>query len=134
MENGAPDIEIVGRDRLLALEPALSRDVVGGLFAPSGGIIEPYRFVFALVESAVANGVRLLTGWEVSRGTAARETRGASPPPTGEALEARWVVNAAGLQADAVSAMFGAEAFHHHPAQGGGVHPGQGRRRAPDAG
>ena len=40
--------------------------MAGGLFAPEGGIIEPYRFVFALVESAVANGVRFLTGWDVT--------------------------------------------------------------------
>ena len=40
LENGARDIEIVGRERLLALEPALSRDVVGGLFAPSWSRID----------------------------------------------------------------------------------------------
>lgn len=115
--NGAPDIQVVGRERLLALEPALSRDVVGGLFAPSGGIIEPYRFVFALVESAAANGVRLLTSWEA----AAAEHRGGAwriLSSTGRQLSARWVVNAAGLQADRVSAMFGAEAFHILPRKG----------------
>ncbi len=133
LANGARGIEIVGRDRLLALEPALSRDVAGGLFAPEGGIIEPYRFVFALVESAVANGVRLLTGWEVSKaqrmGNAWRLTSA-----EGEALEARWVVNAAGLHADTVSAIFGARAFLHHPAQRRGVHSGKGRCRTPEQG
>ena len=117
LANGARGIEIVGRDRILALEPALSSDVAGGLFAPDGGIIEPYRFVFALVESAVANGVRFLTGWEVTTaqraGDAWRITSG-----KGEALEARWVVNAAGLHADAVSAMFGAERFSIVPRKG----------------
>ncbi|MGD0724545.1 MAG: NAD(P)/FAD-dependent oxidoreductase [Spirochaetia bacterium] len=117
LANGARGIEIVGRDRLLALEPALSRDVAGGLFAPEGGIIEPYRFVFALVESAVANGARLLTGWEVSKaqrmGNAWRLTSA-----EGEALEARWVVNAAGLHADTVSAIFGGEHFSITPRKG----------------
>ena len=117
LANGAQGIEIVGRDRILALEPALSGDVAGGLFAPEGGIIEPYRFVFALVESAIANGVRFLTGWEVTaarrQGDAWRITSG-----TGEALEARWVVNAAGLQADTVSAIFGAEHFSIVPRKG----------------
>jgi glycerol-3-phosphate dehydrogenase len=117
LANGARGIEIVGRDRILALEPALSRDVAGGLFAPEGGIIEPYRFVFALVESAVANGVRLLTGWEVSKaqrvGKAWRITSA-----RGETLEAAWVVNAAGLHADTVSAIFGAERFSIIPRKG----------------
>ena len=115
--NGAPDIQIVGRDRLLALEPALSRDVVGGLFAPSGGIIEPYRFVFALVEAAAANGVRLFTSWEVA---AARREGDAwhLRSAAGEELSACWVVNAAGLRADAVSSMLGAETFTITPRKG----------------
>jgi glycerol-3-phosphate dehydrogenase len=117
LANGAPDIQVVGRDRLLALEPALSRDVVGGLFAPSGGIIEPYRFVFALVESAVANGVRLFTSWEaVAARREGDEWRIRSA--AGEELSARWVVNAAGLRADAVSAMLGAETFTITPRKG----------------
>ena len=66
--NGVPRLEVVGRERLLALEPKLSGDVVGGLYAPTGGIVEPYRYVFALVEWAVANGVELRTGWDVARG------------------------------------------------------------------
>lgn len=117
VENGAPGIEIVGRERLLALEPALSRDVAGGLFAPTGGIIEPYRFVFALAESAAANGVRLLTGWEVASASRAGDAwRMVSS--AGEELAARWVVNAAGLHADTVSAMFGAEEFRILPRKG----------------
>jgi glycerol-3-phosphate dehydrogenase len=115
--NGAPDIQVVSRDRLLALEPALSTDVVGGLFAPSGGIIEPYRFVFALVESAAANGVRLFTSWELSSAERVGDEwnlRSAS----GQELSAHWVVNAAGLRADAVSAMLGAEAFTITPRKG----------------
>jgi glycerol-3-phosphate dehydrogenase len=115
--NRVPGLEIVGRERVLSLEPALSQDVVGGLYAPTGGIIEPYRFVFALVESAVANGVTLLTGWEAAAGTwsgdhwRVRSTAGLQ-------VEARWVVNAAGLYADAVSAMFGAEALSITPRKG----------------
>lgn len=117
LANGARGIEIVGRDRILSLEPALSTDVAGGLFAPDGGIIEPYRFVFALLESAVANGVRLLTGWKASDarrdGDVWRITSSA-----GDVLEARWVVNAAGLHADTVSALFGAEKFAIVPRKG----------------
>src|SRR6056297_23036 len=64
-KNGAIGIELCSRERILDLEPKLSQDVAGGLLAPGGGIIEPYRFVFALVESAQANGVDLYTGFEV---------------------------------------------------------------------
>jgi len=117
VENGAVGIEIVGRERILSLEPSLCRDVVGGLFAPAGGIIEPYRFVFALVESAVANGVRLLTEWDLAAAHRNREAWRLTSA-AGERLEARWVVNAAGLHADTVSAMFGAEEYTILPRKG----------------
>lgn len=108
--NGVPRLEIVGRERLLALEPKLSRDAVGGLYAPTGGIVEPYRYVFALVESATANGVRLLTGWDLAAG-AWKGDRWELASRGGERLEARRVVNAAGLHADEVSHACGAESY-----------------------
>mgnify|MGYP000176445953 CR=1 FL=1 len=61
-----------------------------------------YRFVFALVESAVANGVRLRTLWEASTARWDGEAWHVRSR-TGEEIAARWVVNAAGLRADAVS-------------------------------
>jgi glycerol-3-phosphate dehydrogenase len=117
VENGAPGIEIVGRDRILALEPALSTDAIGGLHAPAGGIIESYRFVFALVESAIANGVELKTCWKAAAAARAGDAWQLTSA-AGETVQARWVVNAAGLYADAVSAMFGAEEFAIVPRKG----------------
>ncbi len=117
VDNGVSDIEIVGRDRLLSLEPTLSRDVLGGLFAPGGGIIEPYRFVFALVESAAANGVQLRTSWEVASARSVGD-HWELASRSGERLDARWVVNAAGLFADSVSALFGAERYQISPRKG----------------
>ena len=55
--NGVRNLELCGRDRLLQLEPKLSPDVVGGFYVPNGGTIEPYRYVFALVEGAKKGGV-----------------------------------------------------------------------------
>ncbi len=120
VENGAIGIELCSRSRMLALEPKLNPDVVGGLHAPSGGIIEPYRFVFSLVESAIKNGVTLRTGFEVA--AAERGTSDDAPylirSTKGETLSARWVVNAAGLYADRISEIFGAEEFQIIPRKG----------------
>ena len=115
--NNVADLEICGAERVHALEPRLSPDAVGGLFAPSGGIIEPYRFVFALVESAQKNGLALRTGFEVVR---ARSATGVYTilSRAGEQVKARYVVNAAGLYADRVSAVFGAERFRITPRKG----------------
>ncbi|HET7839664.1 MAG TPA: FAD-dependent oxidoreductase, partial [Rectinemataceae bacterium] len=110
LRNGAVGIEMCSRERLLELEPKLSPDCVGGLYAPAGGIIEPYRFVFSLVESACKNGVRLLTGWRLVAATRTGN-RWLLRAADGRELAARFVVNAAGLFADEVSRALGAEDF-----------------------
>jgi len=120
-ENGVRNkvigIELAGRERMLALEPQLNPDVVGGLHAPSGGVIEPYRFVFALIENALDNGVELVTGFEL---TGVEHEKGAFllVSAQGRRVRARYVVNAAGLYADRVSALFGAEEFTIVPRKG----------------
>jgi glycerol-3-phosphate dehydrogenase len=115
--NGVPQIEVINRDRILALEPKLHPDVVGGLWAPTGGVIEPYRFVFALVENAARNGVKVLTDWSLSAARRAGEGWLLSSDGN-QTLEARRVVNAAGLYADEVSALFGGEELRIIPRKG----------------
>lgn len=117
VDNGVIGIEMCSRERMLELEPSLSPDTVGGLYAPSGGIVEPYRFVFSLVESARKNGVELLTQFRVR--TACRQNdQWLVTAGDGRTVRARYVVNAAGLYADEISAAFGAEEFHIHPRKG----------------
>ncbi|MFP4179321.1 MAG: NAD(P)/FAD-dependent oxidoreductase [Spirochaetaceae bacterium] len=117
--NGAIGIELCSRERMLELEPKLTRDVVGGLYAPGGGIIEPYRFVFALVESALKNGVDLFTEFEVN--TAADDADSGYytlEDKQGRSITAGYVINAAGLYADVVSRTFGAEEYSITPRKG----------------
>jgi len=110
VENEVIGIELCSRSRMLELEPKLSPDTVGGLYAPGGGIIEPYRFVFALVESALKNGVQLLTNFKVSK--AGRDgDYWAICAEDGREIMARYAVNSAGLFADEVSNIFGGEEF-----------------------
>jgi glycerol-3-phosphate dehydrogenase len=115
--NGVEGLEICNVRRLRRLEPGLNHDALGGLYAPGGGIIEPYRFVFALTECAHNNGTDILTGFEVVH--AARENDLWSVTSrNGAGIRARWVINAAGLHADTVSALFGAEQFEIVPRKG----------------
>lgn len=115
--NGAPGIELCSRERMLELEPKLSAAVVGGLYAPAGGIIEPYRFVFSLVENAKRNGVSVMTSFEVS-GARKEGDRWFVTASDGRTVESRYVINCAGLYADTVSALFGAEEFTITPRKG----------------
>ena len=110
IENEAAGIELCSRERILELEPKLSEDVVGGLYAPGGGIIEPYRFVFALVESALKNGVQLFTDFSVNAANRNSDFWHIRAED-GREVKARYAINAAGLFADDVSKTFGAEEF-----------------------
>jgi len=123
LANGAIGIELCNGDRMHMLEPKLNSDVMGGLFAPGGGIVEPYRLVFSLVESAVLNGVDLHTNFNVTRvdksgksGSGDREY--VLHSSDGQSIRGRWVINAAGLFADRISGLFGAEEFRIHPRKG----------------
>lgn len=117
VENGVIGIEICSRERILDIEPKLNPDVIGGLHAPNGGIIEPYRFVFSLVESAKKNGVELLVNYEVSRAVHEGEYWQISGRD-GRSIAAKYIINAAGLFADQVSEIFGAEGFRIIPRKG----------------
>ena len=115
--NGVRNLELCGRDRLLQLEPKLSPDVVGGFYVPNGGTIEPYRYVFALVEGAKKGGVELFTNFKVAESEREGEYWQIKSAD-GETIRARYVVNAAGLYADEVSKIFGAEEFTITPRKG----------------
>ena len=55
--NGVPDLRILERHELIAMEPGLSDDIVAALYAPTAGIICPFTLTVALAENAAANGV-----------------------------------------------------------------------------
>jgi glycerol-3-phosphate dehydrogenase len=117
ISNKVVGIEMCNRSRMLSLEPKLNDDVVGGLYAPAGGIIEPYRFVFSLVESALKNGVKLFTGFKVvSSDQNSRRYKIYSAK--GDIIYSKWIVNASGLFADEVSEIFNAEKFKIMPRKG----------------
>lgn len=117
MENGVFGMEMCSRERMLDLEPGLNEDVCGGLYAPSGGIVEPYLYGFTMVESAQKNGVRVITEFKV----AAAEFGGnvyTIQAEDGRSVKARYVINAAGLYADDISRIFGGEDYKISPRRG----------------
>lgn len=96
--NGVEGLRIIGRDELRALEPNISDEAAAALYAPTGGIVCPFGLTYALAENAAANGVRFQFDCEVT-GLAPVEG-GWRVATTRGAVEARAVVNAAGLHAD----------------------------------
>lgn len=110
VENRVPRIELCSAERMLELEPKLAPDVAGGLYVPGGGVVEPYRYVFSLIELAKRNGVEFFVNCKLEN---ASFTDGVWTLQTrdGRRVKAKYAVNAAGLHADDVSRIFGAEEF-----------------------
>ncbi|HSV43067.1 MAG TPA: NAD(P)/FAD-dependent oxidoreductase, partial [Candidatus Bathyarchaeia archaeon] len=115
---GVPRLEIVDRAWLDEREPNLSKEVVAALYAPTAGIISPYRLVYDLSENARSNGVDIHTRCAVT-GIAA-QTSGArfAVETAGAIFQSRYVINAAGLFADEISRMVGIDDFKITPRKG----------------
>ncbi len=97
--NGVDDIERLDAGRAMALEPALH--CTGALLSPSTGIVDSHGLMTALLGDAQNAGAQLVLqtpfehAWRTDAGRWAVATGGAEPFE----LACRWIVNAAGLQA-----------------------------------
>ncbi len=113
---GVPGLALWDGEQVRREEPALSAAVIAAVYAPTTAVINPYEACFGLAESATHNGLTLLTACRVqgftqtATGWLAHTTRGE--------LATRFVVNAAGLYADAIAALAGVRTFTIQPRKG----------------
>jgi L-2-hydroxyglutarate oxidase LhgO len=112
--NGVRGLEIVDAAFVRAREPHVAGR--GALWSPDTGRVEPEALVRALWRDAESHGAMLLREAELL---------GAEPTSFGfnlqfarETIAARTVINAAGLQADEVSAACDGESFTIYPCRG----------------
>jgi len=117
IKNGVPGLRIIGKGELREMEPNLTQNAVGALYAPTAGIILPYEMTIALCENAVHNGVMPLLEAEV-RGIEKQDGRVKRVLTPRGTIETRFVVNAAGLYADDISKMVGIGDFYIYPRKG----------------
>lgn len=96
--NGVEGLRILNAKEARELEPGLSKEVVGALYAPTGGIVCPFGLTIALAENAAENGVEFYFDHPVTE--LHREQEGWSVEAGGEIYRAACVVNAAGVHAD----------------------------------
>ncbi len=114
--NGYHACEIVDAATVYAMVPDLGAGALGGLTVPDESIICTWTVNLALATDAVNRGAVLSTRHRVERvdvGVELTTVHTSAGPVT-----ARWVVNAAGLGADTVDAMFGHARFTVTPRRG----------------
>ncbi|MEU6797384.1 NAD(P)/FAD-dependent oxidoreductase [Nonomuraea wenchangensis] len=114
--NGYTACEIVDAAEVYRRVPALGPGALGGLTVPGESVICTWTTNLALATDAVNRGVRLLREHRV---TAVHQDADVTRLTTtaGE-VTARWVVNAAGLGADRLDALFGHDRFTVTPRRG----------------
>ena len=101
--NGVPDLEIVGPERLKEIEPHTAG--VRALWAPHTGIVDFTKVAAAFANQFQQAGGDIFTGAAVKKIT--RSTGSVALETTKGTLQAKYLINCAGLYADKVASMTG---------------------------
>ena len=114
--NGVPGVRVLSKEETLAMEPNLSDAVCGALLAPSAAVVSPWEYALAMAENAVVNGAQLkletrVTGLEKQADSWLIHTNQGDE-------QARFVVNAAGVQAGHIHEMAAPKTFTTTPCRG----------------
>lgn len=128
MKNGVEGLQILQGDEMRRIEPGISREAKAMLYAPSGGIVCPFKLNIALAENACVNGTRFFFDTcvnEISRAGETEARGGGGAEETGFVLttdrgtfRTRTVVNAAGVYADVFNNMVSSRKLHITPRKG----------------
>ncbi len=114
LSNGATSLEMVGADFVQRKEPHVR--AAAAVWSPDTGIVEAEALINALSRLCREADVAMLVGTTVV--DAAASNGGVEIVTPHERFVAGTVVNAAGLQADEVSAMLGGRRFRIKPCRG----------------
>lgn len=115
-ENGVEGLRILEKEELLRLEPNLSPDILCALHAPTGGIVCPYELTVAAIGNAMDNGADLRCNFRVTGITKTED--GYRVVSENDYIDARYVINCAGLYSDEVAQLVGDSSFTVHPRRG----------------
>ena len=114
------EVQLLDKAGIKAIEPNISDSVTCALYAPTGGIVCPYDLTVAALGNAMDNGAQLRRNFPV---TAIARIPGSYAGgyclcSAQEAVEARFVVNCAGLYSDEIAKLVGDESISVHPRKG----------------
>ncbi|KAA0000023.1 MAG: FAD/NAD(P)-binding oxidoreductase [Thermoplasmata archaeon] len=110
-------MKVVKRKELLKEEPNVTKDALVAVYSPTYGITSPYLLTIALAENAIENGAKIMLNTEVVD-VMVKDSRIKGVVTTKGIIEAKYVINAAGLYADEIAEMAGAREYTIHPKKG----------------
>ncbi|MBR3143416.1 MAG: NAD(P)/FAD-dependent oxidoreductase [Clostridiales bacterium] len=114
--NGVPGMKILERDEVKAMEPNISDTVVCALYAPTAGVICPFRLNIAMAECAYQNGVEFVFDSPVISITKKDDDFLVTTPD--DVYECKAVVNCAGCHSDDIHNMVSSCRLHITPRRG----------------
>ncbi|HBE14708.1 MAG TPA: FAD/NAD(P)-binding oxidoreductase [Ruminococcaceae bacterium] len=115
-KNGVEGLSILSREELLEMEPHIGDEVVAALYAPTAGVICPFKLTIAFAENAAVNGAEFRFDTEVKNVYFDNEIWHVATDD-GE-FTAAAVVNAAGVYADVFHNMVSEKKLHITPRRG----------------
>ncbi len=116
LKSGVPKMEILNRDQVEKMEPNISHNVQGALYAKTAGIIGPWELAIALGENAIENGVELSLNTEALN--IDKTSNGYNVFTNKGKTEGRIVINCAGIYADKLNNMVSHNKFRIIPKKG----------------
>ena len=114
--NGVRGLRVMDRDEILTLEKNIGEGVTVALHAPTGAIVCPYELCMAAVGNAMDNGAVLYLDFEVKN--IEKLDTGYRVSSENGALEAKIVINCAGVYSDEIAKMVGDDSFEVHARRG----------------
>lgn len=115
-KNGVYGLRVIDGETLRKMEPNMSEGICGALDVPSGGIVCPYEMTIAYAENAAENGVRFFFNTEVLH--VSKRAGYFDINTSGGMLQARVVINAAGIHADEINNMVSENKLEITPRKG----------------
>lgn len=115
-DNGVESLELIDKNRLFELEPNLNKEAMYALYAPTGGIVDPFQLTIAAAEVAYQNNVVFQFDTEVTN--IIKTSNGYKVITNQGEFESKIVVNAAGVYSDEMNNFVSQRKLTIHPRKG----------------
>lgn len=112
-KNGVPDLSLLNKEEVIEMEPHITPECRGALYAQSAGVCSSFEMTVAPLEIANVNGVDFIRNFEVKE-----VEKKSNKFIINDEIETSFVINAAGLYGDKVASLFGDNSISIHPRRG----------------